>query len=95
MVDDVIVKKPVVLRMMVEDGLRALKGRTIETVKRHSHLVLFDFDAGTRVSVAPMLAGRFQLDPLLPKGDKQSKAVKLPKEIAASFRLGAALLRNG
>jgi formamidopyrimidine-DNA glycosylase len=61
------VKKPVVLRVVVPGGLEAaLLGRTVRGVARRGHFVCFELDGpdpAVEVAVAPMLAGRFRLDP--------------------------------
>ena len=56
------VRKPVVLRMAVEgDPQDRLRGRSIQTVRRRAHFVLFELSDGLEIVVSPMLAGRFAL----------------------------------
>lgn len=60
-ITSVVVKKPVVLRMMVEGGPTVLVGRRVESVTRRLHFVCFALDRAMDMVIAPMLAGRFLL----------------------------------
>lgn len=64
-VTDVVVHNPIVVRQMIaEDPAEALVGRTVSTVERQSHFMVFVLDGPApdlEVAIHPMLAGRFQL----------------------------------
>ncbi|MBL8684055.1 MAG: endonuclease VIII [Myxococcales bacterium] len=60
-ITDIVVKKPVVLRMMTEGGPTVLAGHRVRAVTRRLHFVCFALDRSIDMVIAPMLAGRFVL----------------------------------
>ncbi|MEZ4405109.1 MAG: DNA-formamidopyrimidine glycosylase family protein [Polyangiales bacterium] len=74
----VTVKKPVVLRVAVPGGVKALEGRRVQSVTRRAHFVCFALDGDLDLIVAPMLAGRFAV-----AGAKE----KSPRDLAVSLSL--------
>jgi formamidopyrimidine-DNA glycosylase len=77
------VDTPVVLRVALrESAQELLPGAVIERVTRRAHFVLFDLrgagDRALTLAVAPMLAGRFSLDP---------PTRKRPADLALSLEL--------
>jgi formamidopyrimidine-DNA glycosylase len=57
------VDKPVVLRVALRDPVTVVVGRTIQSVERRAHFVVFELPGEPRLEivVAPMLAGRFTI----------------------------------
>jgi formamidopyrimidine-DNA glycosylase len=57
------VDKPVILRVALREPIDVVVGRTIASVKRRAHFVLFALagDPPLEIAFAPMLAGRFTL----------------------------------
>jgi formamidopyrimidine-DNA glycosylase len=61
-IDGVRVKKPVVLRVGVPGGFEAaVVAKTIQSITRRAHFVIFSLNDEIDMVVAPMLAGRFAL----------------------------------
>jgi formamidopyrimidine-DNA glycosylase len=80
------VDNPVVLRVALREPVTVVVGRTIASVERRAHFVVFDLPGtpALRLVVAPMLAGRFTL--AAPKDRR-------PADLAFTLELGERELR--